>query len=999
MEGYKIPGLPKIIPVVKHILKKSKIGSIKYSRWTPQEIATLLTAYKEHGKNWNLISQQYLPERPPATISRKYVHLEKIKARPTSEYNTWTPEDDETLRMATHKYGVGKWCEIRKKFFSDRSSAQVQERWNVLSKTKFGRWSPEEDKKLQELAKQYKEDYRVISEILKRPVHSVYVRYRRLQSPKWTIEELDKLRDLLKEYGKNWDKIEQMMPERNGWEIKKAADTLVCVNPFVNRRMWSKTEKGLIKEGVTICSCKDMNMTQLQYTLCFLTLVMICIIRVIPVVEAESSLGLNPSPDIPGIPKEGSDYSKLLAYSLYFYEAQRSGILPPNNRVSWRHNSAIDDGKDRGVNLTGGYYDAGDYVKFTLPLSWTLSIISWGAIEWFDGYRISNQTEYLYDMVKWGTDWLIAAHTKADQVFIQVGSSKLDNTYWGPDINIPYPRPSYDVNSTAHGTDIAAATAAAFASSAILFRDFFNDTTYAKTLISHAISIYDFAELQNFTLSTTSVPASLGYQTSSYYDKLVYGAIWLYRATYQPLYLTKAVNYYNQAKFTNSTRLMSWDDQTGACNILFAQTFYDKENAKTNLTLWANETERYLDGIMTYKNNCTHTNGGLLWCGDSPQASLPTALYGAFGFLMYSSYASTAEKANAYKNFVFSQIDYLFGNNPLKMFYVVAVHPNSPKNPHHAGASGGTNVGNLSDPVNTMYPLYGAIVGGPSQNDSYLDSRENIVQSEVALDYNSAYQGIMAYYVIDTYVPPPTSPQNPEVPTSILNSVSQQPKLLIIIVRDPEKNNQTIKSVDVEKDIKNIENEPSNHSEKGNQNNINELSMQFKKDSQDTISELSKQSEKGNQPFESEPSGQPEKDNQDSESKPLKQSEKDNQDSENEPSEQSEKNNQDFESESSKQSDKDNQDSKSEPSKQSEKDGSESEPSKHSEKDGSESEPSKRSEKVDSESESSKQSDKDDSESEPSKQTEKDNQDSENEPLKRFESANNSSNDTVVEIL
>ncbi|KAF0411255.1 snrna-activating protein complex subunit 4 [Gigaspora margarita] len=250
MESYKIPGLPKIIPVVKYILKKPKIGSIKYNRWTPQEITTLLTAHKEHGKNWNLISQQYLPTRPPSTIRRKYIHLEKIKSRPTSEYNTWTSEEDETLKMATYKYGVGKWSEIRKIFFSDRSSAQVQERWKVLSKTKFGRWNPEEDKKLQDLAKQYKEDYRVISEILKRPVHSVYVRYKRLQTPKWTIEELDKLRDLLKEYGKDWERIEQMIPGRNGWEIKKVADTLVCVNPFINKRMWGKTEKELIKKGV-----------------------------------------------------------------------------------------------------------------------------------------------------------------------------------------------------------------------------------------------------------------------------------------------------------------------------------------------------------------------------------------------------------------------------------------------------------------------------------------------------------------------------------------------------------------------------------------------------------------------------------------------------------------------------------------------------------------------------------------------------------------------------
>ncbi|CAG8758138.1 25878_t:CDS:2, partial [Gigaspora rosea] len=65
-----------------------------------------------------------------------------------------------------------------------------------------------------------------------------------------------------------------------------------------------------------------------------------------------------------------------------------------------------------------------------------------------------------------------------------------------------------------------------------------------------------------------------------------------------------------------------------------------------------------------------------------------------------------------------------------------------------------TNVGNMNDPPETMHSLYGAVVGGPNMNDSYHDSRADIVQSEVALDYNSAFQGIMAYYVINTYVPP-----------------------------------------------------------------------------------------------------------------------------------------------------------------------------------------------------------------------------------------------------
>jgi endoglucanase len=52
-------------------------------------------------------------------------------------------------------------------------------------------------------------------------------------------------------------------------------------------------------------------------------------------------------------------WSTLLGNSLFFYEAQRSGQLPDTNRVSWRNSSALQDGSDAGLDLTGGYYDAG----------------------------------------------------------------------------------------------------------------------------------------------------------------------------------------------------------------------------------------------------------------------------------------------------------------------------------------------------------------------------------------------------------------------------------------------------------------------------------------------------------------------------------------------------------------------------------------------------------------------------------------------------------------
>ena len=68
------------------------------------------------------------------------------------------------------------------------------------------------------------------------------------------------------------------------------------------------------------------------------------------------------------------DYAEVIDKSLLFYEAQRSGPLPADNRVPWRGDSALDDA------VTGGYYDAGDLVKFGFPMAATITVLSWGGI-------------------------------------------------------------------------------------------------------------------------------------------------------------------------------------------------------------------------------------------------------------------------------------------------------------------------------------------------------------------------------------------------------------------------------------------------------------------------------------------------------------------------------------------------------------------------------------------------------------------------------------------
>jgi hypothetical protein len=55
-------------------------------------------------------------------------------------------------------------------------------------------------------------------------------------------------------------------------------------------------------------------------------------------------------------------YPDILALSFLFYEAQRSGKLsaaPGGNRIQWRGDQLLNDGADAGLDLSGGYYEAG----------------------------------------------------------------------------------------------------------------------------------------------------------------------------------------------------------------------------------------------------------------------------------------------------------------------------------------------------------------------------------------------------------------------------------------------------------------------------------------------------------------------------------------------------------------------------------------------------------------------------------------------------------------
>ena len=110
------------------------------------------------------------------------------------------------------------------------------------------------------------------------------------------------------------------------------------------------------------------------------------------------------------------NYGEALQKSLLFYELQRSGKLPEQTRCNWRGDSGLTDGADNNIDLTGGWYDAGDNVKFNLPMAYSAAMLGWSVYEDKDAYLQSGQMEYALGNIRWVTDYLIKCHPE-DEVF------------------------------------------------------------------------------------------------------------------------------------------------------------------------------------------------------------------------------------------------------------------------------------------------------------------------------------------------------------------------------------------------------------------------------------------------------------------------------------------------------------------------------------------------------------------------------------------------------
>uniref|UniRef100_A0A1D1XGN6 Endoglucanase n=2 Tax=Anthurium amnicola TaxID=1678845 RepID=A0A1D1XGN6_9ARAE len=483
---------------------------------------------------------------------------------------------------------------------------------------------------------------------------------------------------------------------------------------------------------------------------------------------------VEPAP-VPGPPGAVTrKYADALSMALQFFDVQKSGKLV-DSKISWRGDSALKDGKDAGLDLSKGMYDAGDHMKFGFPMAFTATVLAWSILEYGDQMAAVKQLESAQGALRWITDYLVNAHPKENVLYIQVGDPQIDHKCWERPETMSEKRPLTQVNKTSPGTEVAAETAAALASASMVFRTV--DSTYSDLLIRHAQQLFTFADTYRGSYSVSIPQLQSYYNSTGYFDELLWAATWLYHATGDQSYLSY-VTVQNGKLYADWGRptWFSWDDKRAGTQVLLSRLNFFSSKKSSNaenlgLQMYKKTAEAVMCGLLPNSPTATssRTDGGLVWIDEWNSLQHPVAA--SFLAVVYSDYMLTSRTATVQcngesftptdlRNFAISQVDYLLGKNPMKMSYLVGYGGNYPQQVHHRGASIPANVDTgckgfqwLSSTEPNPNVAFGALVGGPFKNDSFIDLRNNSMQTEPST-YNSAVLvGLLSGLVTTSSIP------------------------------------------------------------------------------------------------------------------------------------------------------------------------------------------------------------------------------------------------------
>ncbi len=472
------------------------------------------------------------------------------------------------------------------------------------------------------------------------------------------------------------------------------------------------------------------------------------------------------------------NYAEALQKAIFFFEAQQSGWLSPNNRVEWRGPSHTDDGQDAGLDLSGGWYDAGDHWKTNTTMAQTMYTMSWAVLEFPQSFEQTGQMDELLENLKYATDYFLkcivddspadAYNFDAFDLYFDIGNSlgpepSVHMVSCAPEVTNGYTvREALRVNMDAPGPDIAANMSAGLAAASLVFHAH-GDPNYAETLYQKAEKLFNFADAFPFdgnTLRDDGVyaltPANtfrkVGYRSDDPDDKMLYACGFMQRAArvFDPdagdSYLEYARSLYDKIIYEKGSGYFgSWMGYERMSCLMSLLEVTEDEN---DISIWGKKVFEH----ARYYNNLPPTPAGFVvqdvWNGTF---TLIKGIHEAFYAMLYSNWTTNPTHKTTFINFAKNQMDYALGDNPYNKSYLVGFGDKGWFNSLlHAGAMGLWAGFAHIDQNNSLclwenrHVLHGGLPGGPDLNDVYEGIPGDWKHNEVTVHSGASVIGVLA---------------------------------------------------------------------------------------------------------------------------------------------------------------------------------------------------------------------------------------------------------------
>jgi hypothetical protein len=445
-----------------------------------------------------------------------------------------------------------------------------------------------------------------------------------------------------------------------------------------------------------------------------------------------------------------ADYTELHRELIRFYGFQRAGTANGDPHNPFYDHAPYPHANDNhnGHALDGGWYDAGDFVKFGLPLGYSVYVLLKGYDVWPGAYDDRDSWDYtgnadgipdILNEVKVASDYLLKAVIDENTIVMDVGNASRDHGQLSESGYQNAQRIPHREVYLADGADVPGLYAAALALMASLYAPY--DDAYAQRCLTKARKAFTFCTTHQRVGTTVQKDWNNGgqpyYGTDTWADKMACGAIELYRATGEQVYLTWARDL--MAQVTRHFYVLGYAN----CGDLAAFELY-RQGETGPAGAWISDVNLAINRVVSRSGLLVtgafvNSNWGV--CRDAATAAFSAAL------------AYMVKGDNQYRDFAFEQINWVAGFSPHSTSYITR-YDGGPRHPHHRND---ITLGGL---------LRGGIMSGPTpqgpfdptqpENSTWIfsDVADKYTNTEVALDYNAGAIGTVAFIRYYTNPPP-----------------------------------------------------------------------------------------------------------------------------------------------------------------------------------------------------------------------------------------------------